>query len=102
MDAAVPSQGLGHSKFLMRLKNLPGSGNAQLVINGATRSALFATLGKTEDQAKAIWVRQVFTGGGSQPLEVADSAAAKKALSNAIAIVDAKDVDATVKVIGSP
>jgi hypothetical protein len=47
-------------------------------------------------------VRQVFTGGGSQPVEVPDAAEAKKALKNpnAIAVIDASQVDASVKVIG--
>jgi hypothetical protein len=88
--------------FLMRLKTLPGAGNAQLVMVGSTRAQLLTVLGKSEDQIKAIWVRQVFTGGGSQPVEVPDAAEAKKALKNpnAIAVIDASQVDASVKVIG--
>ncbi len=88
--------------YLMRLKTLPGAGSAQLVMVASTRAQVLTALGKSEEQVKAIWVRQVFTGGGSQPLEVADANEAKKALKNpnAIAVIDAAQVDASVKVIG--
>lgn len=87
--------------FLMRLKTLPGAGTPQLVVVGSTRPQLLSALGKSEDQLKAIWARQVFTGGASQPVEVADAAEAKKTLKNpnAVAVIDSAQVDASVKVI---
>lgn len=87
--------------FLMRLKTLPGAGTPQLVVVGSYRSQLLTALGKSEDQVKAIWARQVFTGGASQPVEVGDAAEAKKALKNpnAVAVIDESQVDASVKVI---
>ena len=87
--------------FAMRLKALPGAGNATLVVVGSTKPQLLTLMGKTEDQAKALWVRQVFTGGGSPPADVPSATEVKKLLSNpnAVAIIEAAQVDASVKVI---
>lgn len=88
--------------LLMRVKNLPGAGNAQLVVVAARKSSLLSVMGKSDDQARAIWARQVFSGGGSPPLEVGSVAEAKKLLQsnpNALVLIDANDVDDSMKVI---
>lgn len=90
--------------FLMRMKSLPGAGQAQLVVVASSKSQLLSVIGKTDDQARAVWARQVFTGGGVPPVEVSTAAEAKKQLSNpnAMALIDAAEVDlATMKVLCS-
>ncbi|MDE2592617.1 MAG: hypothetical protein KGL57_00150 [Burkholderiales bacterium] len=90
--------------FLMRMKSLPGAGQAQLVVVASSKSELLSVIGKTDDQASAIWARQVFTGGGVPPVEVSTAAEAKKVLANpnAMALIDASEVaPATMKVLCS-
>jgi hypothetical protein len=89
--------------FTMRLKALPGTTGAQLVVVESSKPQMLAAMGKTEDQARAIWARQVFTGGGTPPIEVGSVADARKLLSNpnAIAVIDSSAVDASMKVLAS-
>lgn len=90
--------------FLMRMKSLPGAGQAQLVVVASSKSELLSVIGKTDDQARAIWARQVFTGGGIPPVEVSTALEAKKMLNNpnAMALIDASEVDLnTMKVLCS-
>lgn len=98
---AVSSEQLA-ALYTMRLKSLPGAGAVQLVVVGSTKAQLFGFLGKTEDQIKAIWARNLFSGSASPPIDVATPADARKALGNpnAIAVVDAASVDASMKVVG--
>lgn len=58
--------------------------------------------GKSAAQVKAHWSKLIFTGRGQPPRQVASSAEAKKAIAenpNAIAYIDHKLVDDTVRVV---
>lgn len=58
--------------------------------------------GKSPAQLKAYWSKLIFTGRGQPPRQVASSAEAKKLVArnpNAIAYIDAKLVDDTVRVV---
>lgn len=58
--------------------------------------------GQDLSQVKATWSRLVFTGKASQPKELADAAAVKKAVAadpKAIGYIDKSEVDSTVKVL---
>lgn len=60
-------------------------------------------VGKSSSQLKAYWSKQIFTGKGTPPEEVADAAAMKAKVSSdpsAIGYVDAAEVDGSVRVIG--
>jgi ABC-type phosphate transport system substrate-binding protein len=60
--------------------------------------------GKSPAQLKAHWSKIIFTGRGQPPRQVPGSAEAKKAVAenpNAIAYIDAKQVDSTVRVLAS-
>ena len=57
--------------------------------------------GRDTAQVKAIWSRIVFTGRGSPPKQLPDSAAVKKAIAanpNAVGYIKKSAVDASVKV----
>ncbi len=91
--------------FLGNSKEFPGGGQALplLVGSGAVRSEFFEkVLGKNEAQAKAIWSRLVFSGKGSAPREVSDSAEILKLIStnpNCIGIMEKSAVNSSVKVV---
>ena len=91
--------------FLGNSKEFPGGGQAMplLVGAGAVRSEFFEKiLGKNEAQAKAIWSRLVFSGKGSAPREVGDSAEILKLISsnpNCIGMMEKSAVNASVKVV---
>ena len=60
--------------------------------------------GKSPAQLKAHWSKIIFTGRGQPPRQVSGSAEAKKMLAdnpNAIAYIDSKDVDKSVRVLAS-
>jgi ABC-type phosphate transport system substrate-binding protein len=60
--------------------------------------------GKSPAQLKAHWSKIIFTGRGQPPRQVGGSAEVKKALAdnpNAIAYIDARDVDKSVRVLAS-
>lgn len=91
--------------YLGNSKEFPGGGQALplLVASGAVRTEFFdKILGKNEAQAKAIWSRLVFSGKGSAPREVADSAEIIKLIAanpNCIGIIEKSAVNASVKVV---
>jgi len=60
--------------------------------------------GKSPAQVKAHWSKIIFTGRGQPPRQVGSGAEAKKVLSenpNAIAYIDSKLVDGSVRVLAS-
>nr|WP_315485915.1 hypothetical protein [uncultured Undibacterium sp.] len=91
--------------FLGNSKEFPGGGQALPLIlaSGAVRTEFFdKILGKNEAQAKAIWSRLVFSGKGSAPREVADSAEVVKLIAanpNCIGIIEKSAVNSSVKVV---
>lgn len=94
--------------YFANVKELPGGGQAlPLLLNsGAARTEFFEkVLGKNEAQAKAIWSRLVFSGKGSAPREMADSAEVIKAIAanpNCIGIIEKSALNASVKAVFSP
>ncbi len=94
--------------YLGNSKEFPGGGQALplLPASGGARSEFFdKVLGKNEAQAKAIWSRLVFSGKGSVPRDVADSAETVKLISsnpNCIGVIEKSAVNASVKVVFSP
>lgn len=94
--------------YLGKVKTFPG-GDAVTPLNlpegHATRTEFDQTLvGKSPSQLKAFWSKQVFTGKGTPPDEVADAAAMKAKVSSdpsAVGYVDAADVDGSVRVVGT-
>lgn len=59
-------------------------------------------VGKTPNQLKAFWSKQLFTGKGTPPKELSDAAAMKAKVSSnpsAIGYIDAAVVDDSVRVI---
>ncbi|QCF27085.1 phosphate ABC transporter substrate-binding protein [Hydrocarboniclastica marina] len=94
--------------YLGKVKTFPG-GDAVTPLNlpegHATRTEFDQTLvGKSPSQLKAFWSKQVFTGKGTPPDEVADAAAMKAKVSSdpsAVGYVDAADVDSSVRVVGT-
>lgn len=92
--------------FLGKQKSFP-SGEGAIPVDqnkgSAVRDAFFASvLGKSEQQVKSYWSRLVFTGKGTPPKEVGDSAAVLKLVAtnpNTIGYIDAALVDASVKVV---
>lgn len=60
--------------------------------------------GKSPSQLKAHWSKIIFTGRGQPPRQVSSSADAKRMLAdnpNAIAYIDAKHVDGSVRVLAA-
>ncbi|MAL98121.1 MAG: phosphate ABC transporter substrate-binding protein [Alteromonadaceae bacterium] len=94
--------------YLGKVKTFPG-GDAVTPLNlpegHATRTEFDQTLvGKSPSQLKAFWSKQVFTGKGTPPDEVADATAMKAKVSSdpsAVGYVDAADVDGSVRVVGT-
>jgi ABC-type phosphate transport system substrate-binding protein len=59
-------------------------------------------VGKSAAQMKAYWSRVIFTGRGQPPKAVASSSEAKRLVAasrNAIAYIDSKQIDDTLKVV---
>lgn len=94
--------------YLGNTKELPGGGQASplLPTSGAVRTDFFdKVLGKNEAQAKAIWSRLVFSGKGSAPRDVADSAETLKMIAanpNCIGVIEKSAVNSSVKVVFTP
>lgn len=94
--------------FLGRLATLPGSGPAVPVDQpegAAVREDFYSKVtGKTAAQLKAHWAKQIFTGKGQPPKEVADANGIKKLIAenpNIVGYMGRQDVDASVKVLFS-
>lgn len=94
--------------YLGNMKEFPGGGQALPLLpsSGGTRSEFFEkVLGKNEAQAKAIWSRLVFSGKGSAPRDVADSAETIKLIAsnpNCIGVIEKSAVNSSVKVVFTP
>ncbi|MBC3881476.1 hypothetical protein H8K35_08750 [Undibacterium sp. LX40W] len=94
--------------YLGNTKELPGGGQASplLPTSGGVRAEFFdKVLGKNEAQAKAIWSRLVFSGKGSAPRDVADSAETLKMIAanpNCIGVIEKSAVNSSVKVVFTP
>jgi ABC-type phosphate transport system substrate-binding protein len=94
--------------YLGNTKELPGGGQASPLLpsSGAVRTEFFdKVLGKNEAQAKAIWSRLVFSGKGSAPRDVADSAETLKMIAanpNSIGVIEKSAVNSSVKVVFTP
>lgn len=91
--------------FLGNAKEFPGGGQALplLPTSGAVRNEFFEKiLAKNEAQAKAIWSRLVFSGKGSAPREVGDTAEVLKVIAanpNCLGIIEKSAVNSSVKVV---
>lgn len=92
--------------FLGKQKSFPSGGEAiplDQTKGSAARDAFFGSiLEKNEQQTKAYWSRLVFTGKGTPPKVVGDSAAIKEVVANnpsTIGYIDASVVDSSVKVV---
>lgn len=104
--------GLSHAQvadlYLGRAKEFPGGGTALTAIpdkGPAKEEFLEKVLNKTEQQARSIWSRLTFTGGGVAPKEVGSSGEMKRLLSqnpNVIGVINKDEVDAQVKVVYQP
>lgn len=94
--------------YLGQTKTFPGGEVAitSIVASGATRDEFLAkVLEKTDAQTRATWSRLTFTGTGSAPRELKNSAETKQLIANnpnMIGIVDKAAVDATVRVVYEP
>lgn len=92
--------------FLGKATAFPGGGNAEpydQIDNAAPRQEFYGkVVGKNPAQLKAYWAKQIFTGNGHPPKEVADNNAVRAAVAgnaNAIGYMDKSAVDGSVKVI---
>ncbi|WP_227869718.1 MULTISPECIES: type 2 periplasmic-binding domain-containing protein [Undibacterium] len=92
--------------FLGKSSQLPGAGIPVLIDQVETVEArqMFYTkvTDKTAAQVKAVWSRLVFSGKGSPPKEVANSAEVKKMVAanpDAIGYIEKSAVDGTVKIL---
>jgi ABC-type phosphate transport system substrate-binding protein len=92
--------------FLGKSTQLPGAGIPVLIDQLESvdaRQIFYAKVTeKTPAQVKAVWSRLVFSGKGSPPKEVANSAEVKKLVNanpDAIGYIEKSAVDATVKVL---
>lgn len=91
--------------FLGKLGAIPGAAAVVPIdlADGAARNEFYQKVaGRTQPQVKAYWSKQIFTGKGQPPREVADAGAAKAMLAgnpNLIAYFDKSAVDASVKVL---
>lgn len=94
--------------FLGKLPTLPGGGSAELIDqpeSSALRDEFYSKVtGKSAAQAKQYWSKLAFTGKGTPPKEVANSAEVKKLVSanpNAIGYIEKSAVDGSVKAVFS-
>lgn len=95
--------------YLGKAKDFPSGGGVALTTvlgSGSLKDEFFdKVLGKTDSQARSIWARLTFTGSGTAPKELTDSAEVKKLATNnpnVIGFIDKAAVDAQVKVIYAP
>lgn len=92
--------------FLGKSTQLPGAGIPVLIDQLESvdaRQIFYAKVTeKTPAQVKSIWSRLVFSGKGSPPKEVANSAEVKKLVNanpDAVGYIEKSAVDSTVKVL---
>lgn len=92
--------------FLGKSTQLPGAGIPVLIDQAESvdvRQIFYTKVTeKTPAQVKAVWSRLVFSGKGSPPKEVANSAEVKKLVNanpDAVGYIEKNAVDATVKVL---
>ena len=92
--------------FLGRSSSFPGGGNATALDqkDGAGIRDEFYTkvVDKNPGQVKAYWAKQMFSGKGSPPREVASSADVKHAVAadpSAIGYIEKSAVDSSVKAV---
>jgi ABC-type phosphate transport system substrate-binding protein len=90
--------------FLGRASSFPGGGAATPVDQkegSALRDEFYAKVAdKNPGQVKAFWAKQMFSGKGQPPKELASSAEVKKAVAadpNAIGYIEKGALDGTVK-----
>jgi hypothetical protein len=95
--------------FFGRKRTFPDGSAAVPIDQGEGTAARFefytSLAAMSPPQVKAYWARIVFTGRGQSPKIVATDAEAKKALlasTNAIAYIDKRLVDETVRVVLTP
>lgn len=95
--------------YLNRSKALPDGQKAtpfELPGGNAIRAEFHDKItGRNDAQLKAFWSKQVFTGRGQPPAEVASVAAMKSRVSStpgSIGYIDETDVDSSVKIILTP
>lgn len=92
--------------FLGRATSFPG-GESAVPLDQPESSPVRAEFytkaaGKTAAQLKAFWSKQIFTGKGRPPKEVADSQAVRQLVAsnpNMVGYIDKSAVDASVKVV---
>ncbi|MES2048524.1 MAG: hypothetical protein V4447_08995 [Pseudomonadota bacterium] len=106
--AAVLSREQVSALFLGKSTQLPGAGIPVLIDQPESvdaRQIFYSKVTeKTPAQVKSVWSRLVFSGKGSPPKEVANSAEVKKLVNanpDAIGYIEKSAVDATVKVLFS-
>lgn len=92
--------------FLGKSTQLPGAGIPVLIdqVESVDARQIFYTkvTEKTPAQVKAVWSRLVFSGKGSPPKEVANSAEVKKLVNtngDAVGYIEKSAVDSTVKIL---
>ena len=92
--------------FLGKSDQLPGVGVALLLDqseSSPTRELFYTKVAsKSAAQVKAAWSRLVFSGKGTPPKEIANSAEVKKLVTsnaNAIGYIEKSAVDSSVKVL---
>lgn len=94
--------------YLGKVREFPSGGVAvtSIISTGAPKDEFFEkVLGKTDSQARAVWARLTFTGKGSAPRELKDSAEVKQLVAdnpNIIGFIEKSAVDSHVKVIYAP
>lgn len=104
VNALTPDQAA--DIFLGRANSFPGGENAvplDQAESSAVRDEFYSkATGKTAAQLKAFWSKQIFSGKGRPPKEVADSASVKQLIAsnpNMVGYIDKGAVDASVKVV---
>lgn len=90
--------------YLGRVESFPGGGNASPIDTregSALRDEFYGKVAeKNPGQVKAYWAKQMFSGKGQPPREVASAADVKKAVAAdpaAIGYIDKSALDGTVK-----
>jgi ABC-type phosphate transport system substrate-binding protein len=104
--ATVITRDQASALFLGKSTQLPGAGIPVLIdqVESVDARQIFYTkvTEKTPAQVKAVWSRLVFSGKGSPPKEVANSAEVKKLVNanpDAVGYIEKSAVDSSVKVL---
>ena len=93
--------------FMGKNSEIPGGGQVVPIdqVDGPLREEFYIkTTGKSTDQMRAYWSKLEFTGKGTAPKQLANSAEVKKFLSanpNGIGYIDRSAVDSSVKIVYS-